>query len=143
MAIDPVWSNGSPKDLIGKIETQILGFRVTAAVILADVVAEAHVEQVAALNAAETRTGIARMDAGGPGTAGRNKTGHMIDEITHETHDEGELLVGTWGWDNPEEYFIDQEFGKGRIEKANSLHISMVEASAQIKSRIRKALETF
>jgi hypothetical protein len=138
-----VWDNGSPLELMGRIETQIHNFHVTAAIILDETVKEAAVDQAAALNAAETATGRARMAAGGPGTAGRNKTGHMIDEITHESHDEGNLLVGTWGWDNPEDYFIKQEFGYGRIMAANSLQISMVAATAKLIPRITKALETF
>ena len=137
------WSSGTPIELMARIETRIHDFRATAGVILGEIVKEAAIDQEAALNAAHTTTGEARMAANGPGTAGRNRTGHMIGEITSETHDEGDLLVGTWGWDNPEDYFIQQEYGTARIAGAFSLYTSMIAASAKLDTRIRKALETF
>ncbi|MET4703115.1 hypothetical protein [Frigoribacterium sp. UYMn621] len=128
---------------MGRIETQIYGFRETALGILTEIVKEAEAGQILALNLAVTDTGKARIEAGGPGTSGRNDTGHMIDGISSEAHEEGDLLVGTWGWDNPEPYFIEQEYVNGRLGGAHSLATSMIGAKAKIRPRIQKALETF
>lgn len=70
--------------------------------------------QAEALDAATTDWGHFRHDVlGQGGSAGRNDTGNMIDSIDSDVDINRSALkiVGEWGWDNPEGYFLEQEYG--------------------------------
>jgi hypothetical protein len=76
--------------------------------------------QVQILDTAYTKTGIARVAAGGE-SAGRNRSGHMIEQIDNSVESTKESVTGRWGWPNPEAYFDEQDSGTDKIPAADSL----------------------
>lgn len=135
-----VWSGTSPEKLIAQFRLAEEALTYRAHVAMDKTVTEAAADQAQILEDAHTRTGLARASAGG--FPGRHLTGHMIEEIDHDTQIEygngQNTIVGEWGWDNLEEYFAAQDLGTETIPAASSLHTSFIAAEQRLIERIAK-----
>jgi hypothetical protein len=87
--------------------------------IVEETVLQGQQDQITILENAVTKTGLARQEEGGQ--PGRDLSGHMIAEIGSDVTTSGNTVSGSWGWDNPEEYFLQQDDGFERIPAAHSL----------------------
>lgn len=134
-----VWTKSDPLTVIANLQAESDGLKETVTGIVSDVVYEAAQEQAKILEDAVTRTGIARAARGG--LPGRHETGHMINQISNEVQVDEDHIVGTWGWDDPEGYFEEQDWGGERIPAAHSLLGSFISAEEKVKRRIRDAVK--
>lgn len=78
---------------------------------------------------------------GGPGArehAGRRETDQMYKAITGETTREGNRIVTTWGWEDPEAYYLAQEHGTEKIEPMEALHFSLHDAEDELSARLKR-----
>ena len=107
--------------------------------IVRETVEEGAKRQEKALNEATTPTGEERYGRGQGGSAGRNDTGDMIDRIETDVQIEGNTIIGTWGWDAPDDKIIAQEFGIGNPPAAHSLETSFYPTRESFKGRVAKA----
>ena len=135
------WSNGGPQGLIAKLEAIPERLKVESEVVVREVSEWAAGYQKTLLEQATTPTGERRVRSGTGGFAGRHDTGHMIDEITAETTVSADTITGAWGWTNPEDYFLQQDFGEGRIPAADSLVNSFITAEQVFKRRVDELLK--
>lgn len=89
-----------------------------------------------------TKTGLKRVATGGASSAygstnpGRIDSGRMESEISGTIEIDGHDLVGKWGWADALQYFLDQDFGKGKIPAANSLVDSFDQATQTLAVRL-------
>lgn len=89
---------------------------------------EAGAAQRIALEQATTMTGDERVRTHGASSkfgsvvAGRVNSALMINTTSARTTIEDGIVAGTWGWMDPEDYFLDQDWGTRRgIPAAHSL----------------------
>lgn len=112
-----------------------------AEIVTEQTVAEAVEFQRHILNAETTRTGALR-----PGnSAGRNKTGQLIDAVHHETTRSRRSVTGRWGWfddlgGNPVGKILAQDLGgsPSNIPAARSLITSYMTMKERWRSRMRR-----
>ena len=69
------------------------------------------------------------------GKTGRIDSGNMLDAVSYELREEGDVIVGEWGWITQEaKYFLTQEnggpntFTGGEIEPMNAMRDSVLPA---------------
>lgn len=109
--------------------------------ILEEIIAEAADDMVRILEAAWTKTGQARVDAGGNGP-GRVDSGKMRDAIRSRILEKNKnRTVGAWGWlDEAEFYFIAQEYGAKEFnvhfDGMKALQGSYVMAREKFRARV-------
>lgn len=94
--------------------------------LVTDLVTIASDDQRDVLLHAITKTGLDRaagLDANKSGStqAGRYDFGVMYNGITWWTKVEGNTITGYWGWAAPEEYFLEQDNGFGKVVGAHSI----------------------
>lgn len=98
------------------------------------------------VDTAVTKWGSARQSGlvsgpSGPGArphAGRRETDAMYNDITGETTREGTRIVTTWGWQDPEAYYLMQEHGTDKIEPMEALHFSLHDAEDALTARLKR-----
>lgn len=106
------------------------------------------------LEAAVTKTGLARVEmAKNPSMAlggedfsasafpGRHVTGNMVGSVSNEVRNRrARRVTGVFGWwgSNYEEYFRDQDLGKGNIPAARALPMAYIQALAIFRERVAK-----
>lgn len=129
------WAHGGPNRAIaslGAIEPRLVSAGIA---IMEKTVDEGAEDQARALDEAVTEYGQARYASGRGGSAGRNDTGHMIDEIKSGVEVHRNSIIGFWGWDNPDphdaEYFAIQE------STAQSLWTSFIPTRERFIGRVR------
>ena len=130
MANGFAWTNGGLEGIRATLDGYE-GLMVEKAVeILEGVVWEAALDQAEILEAAVTRTGERRVASGRGEYPGRHESGAMINEISNGVTVEGNVVTGHWGWEDPEEYFLDQDLDTvaERIPAAHSLRGSFIKA---------------
>lgn len=120
------WTHGDLEALVGRIETIKPDLVEKVAAVLDGVVWDAALDQAHILEKAVTPTGEARVASGRGEYPGRHVTGHMINEIGDKVVVDGDTVTGTWGWENPEGYILQQE--DSDIYGAHSLHLSFIKA---------------
>lgn len=132
------WVSSNPDTLIHRIQVRADSITDEMVDIMQVSVEEAHGFQAQALDESTTSYGEQRYGAGRGGSAGRNDTGTMIDRIEHDVEVDGNTVRGWWGWDEPEDYFLAQEFGIGNPPPALSLRTSFVAEREKITARINQ-----
>ena len=115
--------------LITRLSTASVEVKKQAEQIVADYAHDGEVQMEQIIQDAVTETGLAR--AGNPNSGGnspgRIDTGLMINQVSSETHRDGNEFVGTFGWTKEvEDYFLLQENGTAHIEAMNALHGSAI-----------------
>jgi hypothetical protein len=113
-----------------------------AQTIVQETVLQGQQQQIQALERAVTKTGIERQEKFG-GQSGRDLTGHMINEIDSDMTTSGNNVKGGWGWNDPEQYFLQQDDGFEKIPAANSLRTSMEGDTAGFGSFVNLREEFF
>jgi hypothetical protein len=138
------WTQNSIEEVVAAVQVVTDQFMGDAEEIVQESVVEAAAFQAQALEDAVTPTGERRAALGG-GSPGRHLTGHMIDEITTDVTVDGNTVTGTWGWDDPESYILQQEHGSDdpRVPAADSLATSFIPARESFYARILNRLKTF
>jgi hypothetical protein len=78
----------------------------------------------------------------GPGarpSAGRRETDEMYNKVIGWTDwDEPTRIVTTWGWENPEAYYLYQEHGTDKIRGMEALHYSLHAVIPLMDSRLKR-----
>lgn len=130
------WAHGGPNRAIaslGAIEERLVD---RAMDLMEKTVDEGAEDQAKALDEAVTAYGQERYAAGRGNSAGRNDTGHMIEEIKSGVERHNRSIIGWWGWDNPDphddEYFAIQE------ATAHSLWTSFIPTRERFIARVRQ-----
>ena len=111
-----------------------------AAMILEEVVEQGAGWTQDNLEAATTRTGLARASERG-GFPGRHETGNMVGSVSHEVRSRRAKVVwGVFGWwgANFERYFRDQDLGEGNIPAARALPQAYMRARDIFSRRMRE-----
>lgn len=130
------WSNGGLEHLVAKIESVRPKLIEGVTTVLEGVVWEAALDQADILEKAVTPTGVRRVASGNGEYPGRHVTGAMINEISNNVVVSGDTVTGTWGWENPEGYFLQQE--DSDIYGVHSLHRSFVHAEQKTINGINR-----
>jgi hypothetical protein len=140
----PGWTytNGGPQGISAKLVAHASQMQGAGEQIMKETVEAAKADQIALLEAATTPTGDRRVAAGGV-SAGRHETGHMIDMLDSNVTVSENTITGTWGWPNPEDYFLEQDDGQGRIPAAHSLLNSFTKAREEFFGRVLAAPKGF
>lgn len=128
------WQNGGPRRTVaslGRIEERLVDAAID---VMAQTVDEGAEDQARALDEAVTEYGAKRYAAGRGGSAGRNDTGHMIDEIEHGVERHGRSIIGWWGWDNPDPH--DDEYFRIQESTAQSLWTSFIPTRERFRKRV-------
>ena len=88
-----------------------------------------------------TATGRERVATGDGNFAGRHVDGTMIEGITSSVEDLGDVIIGRFGWENPDDYFLAQDWGTadGHVPAAHSLKESFLRTSALFESLLESA----
>jgi hypothetical protein len=124
--------------IVSQIEVRADGVRANAREALEQIVSDASVDYVEELLAAETRTGRARVEAGGNGP-GRYDSGDMIADVASDVFDDGDEIVGEWGfiWD-VEKYYLAQEHGLGHVPPVFGLETTHARATDKLAGDLRR-----
>ncbi len=88
-----------------------------------------------------TGTGIARVESGKGEYPGRHVDGTMIDAVTWDVVDLGDTLIGSFGWINPDDYFLYQDWGtaNGHVPAAHSLRNAFLQTDLLFASLVKAA----
>lgn len=141
------WSNGGPKTFTTRFVLELeRDVKARAQEMMAELAEEGATAQAQALLDAHTKTGEARVAAGGRGP-GRDKTGTMIDAITSESSTEGDIVTAAWGWSAADvrRYFLVQDgvdaegnsaSSINNVPAANSLAFSQAKMTQQLIKRV-------
>lgn len=105
------WKGSGSTSLLHALETFETSKMAEAQVMMERLVEDGAVAMQDNLEAATTETGRERVASGRGRFEGRHRSGNMVGSITHSVVKQGNVLIGKWGWPNPEEYFLDQEMG--------------------------------
>jgi hypothetical protein len=131
------YKNRTLLDLAKSLEGLEAEIRREAFLAVKDVVEEAVDTMRKVLAAATTKTGAARYKAGIGRGPGRNLTGLMMDSTDSAVGwVSGNEIVGQFGWPNPEDYFLEQDWGMGKIPAAHSLLTAFTLARVELDRRI-------
>ncbi len=90
-----------------------------------------------------TDTGIARVESGKGEYPGRHVDGTMIDAVTWDVVDLGDTLIGSFGWINPDDYFLYQDWGtaNGHVPAAHSLRNAFLQTDLLFASLVKAAVK--
>lgn len=136
------WQGNSNLTIImDKLEQTVPQLVEGGRVIVEETVLQGQQQQIQALEDAVTKTGLERQAQGGQ--PGRDLSGHMIAAIDSDTTVSGNTVSGGWGWNNPEDYFLQQDDGFEKIPAANSLRTSMEGDAAGFGSFVNLREEFF
>lgn len=105
----------------------------TALAIMEESVAHGETEMRRILDAPEsyTATGEDRVATGQGDSAGRHLDGTMIEGIASSVEDLGDVIVGKFGWADPDDYFLYQDWGTdGHVPAAHSLQKAFIQTTA-------------
>lgn len=136
------YTSGSMNDLEAAVLTTSQKLADAAERIVKESVDEGMNLQIKTLVDAHTRTGLKRVayqtDSGEPG---RDKTGHMIEQIDNDVDISesaaGKTVRGRWGWlDGVEPYFVAQDDGTDIIPAADSLVGSFLTEREKFAARV-------
>jgi hypothetical protein len=104
------WSGFDTKALQASAEVWVGDKRADVTVAMDRVVTEGEEGVREVIRTATTPTGEARESAQ-RGVAGRIESSTMIDAVDSSVTDEGDTIVGRWGWADAKLYFLIQEYG--------------------------------
>lgn len=111
--------------------------------IVRETVHEAEIEQRAIIETAVTKTGLRRVETQGKSSQygstspGRIDSGLMVNTTNARVTREGNTIIGRWGWFDPQDYFVLQDWGTHEIAAAHSLFLSWVGARGRLARRLR------
>lgn len=131
-----VWRNGDLKTMTTYLEGFGEHVKEQAVIAMQDVVAESADEMRQIITDAHTTTGRARADSPGGGEPGRVETETMRKRVDHDVEVDGNTVRGTFGWSDPERYFMYQENGTRFVEAMHALLQSFISGRERFKSRV-------
>lgn len=131
------WTGPKMDKIALQIEVQANRKKIQAVQALLDAVDAGTLALQDFLEAAHTRTGLAREEAGG--FPGRHRSGNMVASISNNTHApqmDGDKTVMAFGWFAGEfqQYFVEQDLGVGNIPAANAMRDAALVAVDRMKT---------
>ena len=143
-----IWRNHDLNDLTTNLRLRIQGFEDAVEDMMREVVAEGAKDQAMVLEDAHTDTGRRRAETGGQSSEygsiseGRIDSGLMINQINSHVERDGNVIRGRWGWQDPEKYFLTQDYGDARITAAHSLVESFIRTREVLIIRLLKLVRS-
>lgn len=142
-----IWQNEDLDALITRLVTHSETVRLSLGPLMEQAMVEAEALMRQYVEEAVTATGLARAAGrskskrGGGSDPGRIETGRMIAAIQHTVVDEGDTVIGSWGWlsglDEDTLYFLFQENGTGTLPAMHALLQSFIQIREQIAAEVR------
>ena len=117
------------------VEKWVKAVRDRARAEMADIAEGGEFDMKQTIETAVTDTGAAR--AGSGGHPGRIDTGYMYDHVGHRLEEYDDGFAAIWGWSDPEDYFLLQEYGTDQIDPMEALDRSLNLAEMDLRAKLK------
>jgi hypothetical protein len=134
------WTRGNPSTMQLDLKRKLEGLRAEAVEALDQSVLEGGTYLQDNLEAAVTKTGLARAERGG--FPGRHDTGNMVASVGSEVRNaRGKRVIGVFGWwgANFEQYFRDQDLNAP--SPARALYPAYIKARENFRRRMKQIVK--